>query len=176
MQRLFKILMVLALAMSFGANCSAETVGISEDGLENFLSKCNQVLSAEDAESKFDMPKQIDAGSETFTHYLDTVPVDENISVQITYALKDNKVFGLRLYANGYDETVQNCLEGLSIIYLRASGLSEDEAQNLSNGAGQTSWQNAGKVSRLNKSFIVKLQSSEETHQAEMLIMADDAI
>lgn len=174
MKNFVKIFMVVALIISFGAKCSAESVGISEDNLEIFLSKCNQILKVADAESQLDIPNWVNSSDANFSYSLDNIAVDEKTSVQITYALKDDKVFAIRLFANGRGENVQNFFEGMSIIFLEASGLSELEAQNLSDGAGQTEWQNTGFVTKLNKRFVVRANISEQSDSAELLLTADD--
>jgi|GEM_PF-3124120 len=168
MQRFMKIFLALALLINFSATCSAQAVGISEDGLETFLSKCNQIIKAGDPDSQLDMPTKINLENQNLVYYADTLQLDANTFAKITYALQNNKVYAIKLETNNYNDDVKNFFEGMSIIFLKASGLSDVEAENLSDGKGKTDWQNSGAVSRLKKFFTVKVQSSALT------IMASD--
>ena len=159
MLKFFKIFLCAALIFSFSGNCSAARTVISDSDIANFMESCNRELKANDPNSSLDVPKL----AETFKSYADTMKIAEDLAVRIVYTTKNDKLYMIRLDANKYDENVKSVFEGMNIVYLKALGLTEDEAKGLTNSGTETEWQKDGLVTRLNKKFIVSMKNSTLT-------------
>ena len=159
MLKFFRIFLGAAFIFSFGAMCSAATVGISNDGLETFMEKCNVALKTNDAEGSLDTPKLF----ATYKYYTDTLQISDTQQIKVIYTVRDDKIYSIKLTADNYDDTVKSVFEGMNIVYLKALGLTEDEAKGLTNSGTETEWQKDGLVTRLNKKFIVSMKNSTLT-------------
>ena len=159
MLKFFKIFLCAALIFSFSGNCSAARTVISDSDIANFMESCNRELKANDPNSSLDVPKL----AETFKSYADTMKIAEDLAVRIVYTTKNDKLYMIRLDANKYDENVKSVFEGMNIIFLKALGLTDDEAKALTNTGDEKEWQCEGYISRLQKRYLVKAKDSSLT-------------
>ena len=159
MLKFFKIFLCAALIFSFSGNCSAARTVISDSDIANFMESCNRELKANDPNSSLDTPKL----AETFKSYADTMKIAEDLAVRIVYTTKNDKLYMIRLDANEYDENVKSVFEGMNIIFLKALGLTDDEAKALTNTGDEKEWQCEGYISRLQKRYLVKAKDSSLT-------------
>lgn len=153
-----KILFFMAgILFIFTANVSAEPVNISEDNLEIFVGKCNAILRAGDPNSSLDVPAEFVTSFDGINNFSDrSVKIEDNLPITITYGVKNDKIFSVMLSAEKYDETAKKYFDGLSIIFLKSLGLTDDEVKGLLNEKIETTWQKEGFVSRFDKKIVVR--------------------
>ncbi len=161
MKKFFKMFLCAAMIFSFSsANVSAAVIDISDDNILSFISKCNRELKKNDPNNNLDTP----ALSETFRIYTETLKVNENFQVKFLYTTKDDKVCSIRLEPDKYDSEVKDFFEGMSIVYLKALGLTDEEIRKPTKESGdKTEWRKEYFVPTLNKRFIVFLKNSKLT-------------
>lgn len=151
------------------ANVSAESVNISEDNLQTFLGKCNAILRAGDPNSFLDVPATSDGEIGGINNFVDKSIVLENKSpLSITYGVKNDKISFVMLTSEKFDENTKKYFDGLSMIFFKTLGLTDDEAKSLLNEKIETTWQREGFISRLNKKFVVRFVS------ANLIIFAEN--
>ena len=164
-----KILFFMAgIFFVFSANVSAAPVNVSDDNVQTFMEKCNTALKAGDQNSFLDMPS---LSSELYglKNYVDkSIKTESNVPIRITYSVKDDKIFSVLLDAGKYDDEVKNYFDGLSILFLKSLGLTDDESKNLLNEKNEMTWQREGFISRLNKKIVVRFVSRS------LIIFAED--
>lgn len=159
-----KFLLTALAILFFMPKIFAAPANISEDNLDNFIEKCNAIIKENNPDAYFDKPTFANTESGDLKNF-----VDKSISpLTITYTLKDDKIFAVMLEADKFDNNIKNYFDGLSIIYLKASGLTDTEAKNLLNNKIENSWQREGFISSVNKKYIVSFYSPI------LLIIAED--
>ena len=162
--KLIKIFFCAAVIFSATFSSASAFTNISNDNVETFIGNCNTQLQAADPNSKLDVP----TASSVFKTYSDTLQISENLQVKATYTLRDDKLFSIRLKADNYTSEVKELFEGMSIIFLKAIGLTEDEAKGLVSSGDESEWKREGFISRMNKKIVVTVKNST------LLIFADD--
>lgn len=159
-----KFLLTALAILFFMPKIFAAPANISEDNLDNFIEKCNAIIKENNPDAYFDKPTFENTESGDLKNF-----VDKSISpLTITYTLKDDKIFAVMLEADKFDNNIKNYFDGLSIIYLKASGLTDTEAKSLLNNKIENSWQREGFISSVNKKYIVSFYSPI------LLIIAED--
>lgn len=163
-----KIFFALCLFFISTANVSAAPVSISEDNLKTFVEKSSAVLKAGDPNSFLDMPVELNE-FEGIKNFIDkSIKTEDGTPIEITYTVKDDKVFAVVIGSDKYDENIKNYFDGLSIVFLKSLGLTDEEIKGLLNEKIEITWQKEGFISRLNKKFIVRFVSTA------MIIIAED--
>lgn len=151
------------------ANVSAESVNISEDSLQTFVGKCNAILKAGDPNSFLDIPAAPVAEIGGINNFVDkSIATENKTPLSVTYGVKNDKISFVMLTAEKYDEDVKKYFDGLSIIFFKTLGLTDEEAKGLLNEKIETTWQKEGFISRLNKKFVVRFVSTN------LIIFAED--
>lgn len=151
-----KILFLAACSfLIFNANVSAEPVNISEDNLETFLGKSNAILKAGDSNSSLDIPADFAAGFDG-----ENIFYDKTLPLTINYGVKNDKIFFVMLSAEKFDADMKKYFDGLSIIFLKTFGLTDEEIKGLLNKKIEMTWQREGFISRLNKKIVVRFVST----------------
>lgn len=159
-----KILLTVLAIIFFMPKIFAAPVNISDDSLDNFIEKCNTIIKKNNPDAFFDKPTFANTESGDLKNF-----VDKSISpLTITYTLKDDKIFAVMLEADKFDGNIKSYFDGLSLIYLQASGLTDAEAKGLLNDKTENYWQREGFISRMNKKYIVSFYSPI------LLIIAED--
>lgn len=159
-----KFLLTALAILFFMPKIFAAPANISEDNLDNFIEKCNAIIKENNPDAYFDKPTFANTESGDFQNF-----VDKSISpLTVTYTLKNDKIFAVMLEADKFDNNIKNYFDGLSIIYLKASGLTDTEAKSLLNNKIENSWQREGFISSVNKKYIVSFYSPI------LLIIAED--
>ena len=146
----------------FSANVSAESMNISEDNLQTFVGKCNAILRAGDPNSSLDIPAESVEGFDGVNNF-----IDNSLPITITYGVKNDKIFSVMLSAEKYDENTKKYFDGLSIIFLKTLGLTDDEVKSFLSEKIETTWQRDGFISRLNKKFVVRFLANNQIIFAE---------
>ena len=159
MKKFWKIFICAAMLFSFAsANVSAApAVEMSSDNIRDFMFKVNQELKKNDPNNSLDTP----AEKEKFFYYEDVVQLDESLSVKFVYVTKNDKMYFIRVKPSKLDDNAKTFLEGMTIVYFKAMGVSEETAKKLSKFGEGDEWQNEEIVSELNKKFAVKFKNSE---------------
>ena len=158
MKNFFKVLVCAAMIFSFSScNVSAAISDVSEDNILTFMTKCNQELKKGDPNNSLDTP----ALQNTYKIYEDTLQVTENIQAKFICRTRDDKVYTIRLKTETFNDEVKNFYEGMSIIFLKALGLTDEDSRELAKSNDTTAWQNEKFIPALNKTFKVKVADSE---------------
>jgi len=158
MKNFFKVLICAAMIFSFSSDSvSAAIADISEDNISVFMTKCNQELKKGDPNNSLDTPEL----QNTYKIYEETLQVTENIKAKFICRTRDDKVYTIRLKTETFNDEVKNFYEGMSIIFLKALGLTDEDSRELASSKGQNAWQNEKFIPALNKTFKVKVADSE---------------
>ena len=159
-----KILLTALAIIFFMPKIFAAPANISDDNLESFIAKCNAIIKENNPDAFFDMPTFANSESGDLKNF-----VDKTVSpLTITYTLKDDKIFAVMLESDKFDDNIKKYFDGLSMIYLKASGLTDTESKSLLNDKIENSWQRENFISSVNKKIIVSFYSPI------LLIIAED--
>ena len=124
MKNFFKVFICAAMIFSFSsANVSAADVNLTDDDIPAFLAKCNQELSKTDPNNSLDFPKRIT--------YKDSFILNDGTKITLTYTVINNKVYGIDIESDKYSEDIEPFFEGMGIVYLKALGVTEEEAREM---------------------------------------------
>ena len=165
MKKFFKILACAAMIFSFSnANVSAAVVDVSDDHIVAFMTKCNQELKEADPNNNLDLPTL----KNNFKIYEDTLKIAEDVQVKFICTTREDKIYSIKLETDNYNETAKNFYEGMNIIFLKALGLSDEDARELTETENKSEWRKEKFISDLKKSFVVSFKNSR------LMIVATD--
>lgn len=167
MTKFFKIISCAAMIFAFSsANVSAAVINASDDDISTFMAKCNQELKKGDSTNNLDAPKL----QSTFKTYEDILELGEGLKVKFTCMTRDEKIYSIKLETDNYDDTAKNFYEGMNIVFLKALGLNDTDARELTETENKTEWRKEKFIPALNKNFIVNFKNSR------LMIVATDKV
>lgn len=153
MTKFFKNFFCAAMIFAFSsANVSAvPATNFSDDDISTFMAKCNQELKKSDSNNNLDAPKL----KSTYKNYEDILELGEGLKVKFTCMTRDDKIYSIKLETDNYNDTAKNFYEGMNIVFLKALGLNDADARELTETENKTEWRKEKFIPALNKNFVV---------------------
>ena len=165
MTKFFKIISCAAMIFAFSsANVSAAVINVSDDDISTFMTKCNQELKKSDSANNLDAPKL----QSTFKTYEDILELGDGLKVKFICMTRDDKIYSIKLETDNYSKTAKDFYEGMNIVFLKALGLTDEDARELTEKEDRPEWRKEKFIPTLNKNFIVNFKHSK------LMIVATD--
>ena len=165
MKKFLKCLAYAAVIFSFSSvNVSAAVVDVSDDHILSFMTKCNQELKKADPNNNLDIPTL----KNNFKIYEDTLKISQDVQVKFTCTTREDKIYSIKLETENYNETAKSFYEGMNIVFLKALGLSDEDARELTETENKSEWRKEKFIPDLKKNFVVSFKNSR------LMIIATD--